>query len=110
VARFTDRSSGFSTTDLRDVDEQIVRFNDRDGELIWAATGARYPGYTGASASVYIYSKTVGMEIRFATKDGDRRAYLTWLDEIHYPGKIVDIEIVGGELVITPSDVAVPGD
>ena len=112
VATFTDRGSGFSTKDLRDVDEQIFHFNPRDYELIWAATGARFPGYTGASASVYIYSKTVGMEIRFGTKGGERRAYLTWLHDtdLYYPGKIVNIEVVGDQLVITPSDVSVPGD
>ena len=39
---FTDPSSGYSTSDVRDADEQIVRFNTR-GEVIWASSDAHFP-------------------------------------------------------------------
>ena len=41
---FTDGATGFSTTDLRDVQEQIVQLSSI-GELIWTADGTRLPGY-----------------------------------------------------------------
>ena len=43
---FTDPATGFSTTDLRDVQEQIVQLSSI-GELIWTADGTRLPGIPG---------------------------------------------------------------
>ena len=41
-----DSAPGFSTTDLRDVQEQIVQLNSV-GELIWTADGTRIRGVPG---------------------------------------------------------------
>jgi hypothetical protein len=89
---FTD-SSGFSTSDLRDAQDQIVRFNTAN-ELIWAADDTRIPGFkvmtlnfaTGpcylASIPRTTCSTGCSFEVRFGAKDGERRAYLT-VDYIH---------------------------
>ena len=42
---FTEAASGFSTSDVRDAQEQIVQFNTAD-ELIWTADGTRFAGYS----------------------------------------------------------------
>ena len=48
-------------------------------------------------------------EVRFGTEDGDRRAYLT-VDYGHdNPGTVVDVEVAGGELLVTQTDVYPPG-
>ena len=48
-------------------------------------------------------------EVRFGTKDGERRAFLT-VDYIHdNPGTLVDLEIVAGALVVTQTKVFPPG-
>jgi hypothetical protein len=43
-------------------------------------------------------------QVRFGTKNGERRAYFTEASR----GTICDIEVVGGVLLINPTDVTVP--
>ena len=98
IVVFTDPTSGHSTSDVRDADEQIVRFNTR-GEVIWASSDAHFPGITSASGQRF---ERGAMDVRFGTRQGERRAYLTFsLDYYHYtpPATIVDLEIVGDALV-----------
>ena len=82
---FTDAATGFLTTDLRDVQEQIVQLSSI-GELIWTADGTRLPGYrvthpTADGKLFFIEGKICpeqcAFEVRFGTRDGERRAYLT---------------------------------
>ena len=48
-------------------------------------------------------------EVRFGTRDGERRAYLT-VDYHHdNPGTLVDVEVVGGALVVTKTEMFAPG-
>lgn len=114
LAAFTDPAAGFSTPDVRDAQEQIVRFNTAD-ELIWTADDTRFPGFP-VSGNVVTADKVCRFctfQVRFGTKDGERRAYLTWTDETgHFEGHpptIFDIEVVSGQLVITGTNVPVPG-
>jgi hypothetical protein len=118
---FSESTSGFSTTDLRDVQEQVVQFNTAN-ELIWTADGARLPGfevdkshYPGTAfinvvgASRVICPTGCAFEVRFGTKDGERRAYLT-MDYVHdNPGTLVDVEVSGGALVVSKTNVFAPG-
>jgi hypothetical protein len=115
---FVESSTGFSTTDVRDVDDQIIQVNTAN-ELIWTADGTRLTGY-----SVWTFQGTHGVvtyiegsicsgcyvfEVRFGTAGGERRAYLT-VDYGHdNPGTLVDVEVAGGRLVVTPTDVFAPG-
>jgi hypothetical protein len=112
MAVFTDPASGFSTSDVRDVEEQIVRFNIAN-ELIWTADGTRFPGYPvyDAFISAHGICSVCSLQVLFGTKDGERRAYLTWGDDYnhYYSGTIVDIEVVGGQLAITETNALVPG-
>jgi hypothetical protein len=116
---FTD-ASGFQTSDLRDAQDQIVQFNT-DDEFIWAADGTRLPGFkvltlplaTGPCYLVSIPGTTCSQgcsfEVRFGTKDGQKRAYLT-VDYIHdNPGTLVDVELVNGALVVTQTNEFPPG-
>ena len=118
---FSESTSGFSTTDLRDVQEQIVQFNTAN-ELIWPPDGTRLPGfevdkfhYPGTSfINIVGPSRTIcpqgcAFEVRFGTKDGERRAYLT-MDYVHdNPGTLVDVEVAGGALIVTKTNVFAPG-
>lgn len=123
---FTDPVSGFSTSDVRDVHEQIVRFNTA-AELIWTADETRFRGYpaNGNLNNIGGYPASGNLnkirgpgpddyfQVRFGTKNGERRAYLGWDDDwCHCPGSpaaIADIEVVDGRLIITVSDSGVPG-
>ena len=115
---FTELTTGFATSDLRDAQDQIVQLNSAN-ELVWAADGTRLPGYrtssfiSGGHRHQFIEGKVCpegcAFEVRFGTADGDRRAYLT-VDYGHdNPGTVVDVEVAGGELLVTQTDVYPPG-
>ena len=106
---FTEAASRFSTSDLRDAQEQIVQFNTA-GELIWTADGTRLPGYRPqgnyipAEGSCHCW-----FVVHFGTRAGERRAYLTADYGHENPGTVVDLEIAGGALVVSRTDVFPPG-
>jgi hypothetical protein len=102
LAVFSDPASSFSTSDVRDVQEQIVRFDVASNSLIWAGDGRSFSGYP--VNGLFIRSDRF-FQVRFGTKDGERRAYFTEA----VATTICDIEIVGGQLVITATNVTVPG-
>ena len=99
---FTDTGATFSTSDVRDVHDQIVRFDMTSNSLIWAADGRSFTGYP---VSGNFIGADKSFQVRFGTKDGERRAYFTET----VATTVCDIEIVGGQLVILPTSVTVPG-
>ncbi len=115
LAIFTDSESGFSTSDVRDVHDQIVRFNvaNKTHELIWTTDDRSFPGYPVYGNFIQAYSACsfCAFEVRFGIKDAERRAYLTFVDnDSHdYTGNVVDLEVVGDRLVMTQTNVRVPG-
>jgi hypothetical protein len=110
---------GFSTSDVYDAHERIVRFTS-GGDLIWTADGTHLHGYSVASDSSYwgpptyfisgkICDDFCVFSIRFGTRDGQRRAYLT-VDYGHWnPGTLVDAEVAGGALAVTQTALFPPG-
>jgi hypothetical protein len=107
LIRFVDQASGFSTTDARDADDQIVQFTTA-GELIWAADGTRLHGFTARGNTITIPAEA-SCHCSLVVHFGAGRAYLT-ADYIHdNPGTIVDLEIVAGALVVNLTGVFPPG-
>jgi len=100
---FRDPDSTFSTSDVRDLQDQIVRFDMTSNSLIWAADDRSFQGYP---VSGNFMRADRAFQVRFGTKDGERRAYFTET----VATTICDIEIVGGQLVISPTSVKVPGN
>ena len=113
---FTDPGTGLSTSEVRDVQEQVLQINTA-GELIWTADGTHLPGYRVDRCCYPAVSYIVGkicaegcvFEVRFGTKDGERHAYLTADYGHDNPGTLVDVEVSGGALVVTRTSVFVPG-
>jgi hypothetical protein len=101
-ATFTDPDSSFTTSDVRDVQEQIVRFDTASNSLIWTADGRSFPGYP---VSGNFIRSDKAFQVRFGTKDGERRAYFTET----VSETICDIEVVGSQLIISATSVRVPG-
>ena len=99
---------------VHDVQEQVLQLNTA-GELIWTADGTHLSGYRvdrypGVSYIVgKICAEGCAFKIRFGTKDGQRRAYLTADYGHDNPGTLVDVEVSGGELVVTRTNIYVPG-
>jgi hypothetical protein len=105
LAEFSDPASSFSTSDVRDVEdvaEEIVQFDVANNALIWKANGQSFPGYPVSGNFV---ATDKHFQILFGTKDGQRRAYFTETAS----ATICDIEVSGGQLMISPTNVKVPG-
>jgi hypothetical protein len=90
------------TSDIRDVQGQIVRFDMANGSLIWVADGRSFSGYP--VNGLFIRADRF-FQVRFGTEVGERRAYFTEA----VATTICDVEVAGGQLVITPTNVHVPG-
>lgn len=113
---FKEAASGFATTDLRDARDRILQFNFA-GELIWTPDGSRLPGYqvlTGeypgtTFISGRICDRECWFEVRFGAKGGERRAYLTVNYGHDNAGTLVDVQVVGGALVVTQTQMYAPG-
>jgi hypothetical protein len=98
---FQDPDSSLSTSDVRDAEDQIVRFDSEDETLIWTLTGATFPGW---QTSGNFLDASRRFQVRFGTKDGTRRAYFTETAA----DTICDIQVNNGQLIILPTDVPVP--
>jgi hypothetical protein len=102
---FTDPASGFSTSDVYDAQEQIVRFTA--DTLIWAADGRHFPEWLPEGNFIgYHHRAEWFFQIRFGTKDGRRGAYLTPIGRATVSDLWVNEK---GILEIAQTDVPVPG-
>ncbi len=103
IAVFDDPDSNFRTRDVRDVDDEFVRFDTSTNSIIWAATGTAYQ--QGAWPVNSVFLGTGGFfQVRFGTKDGQRRAYFTETG----PATICQIRVIGANLQISATNVPVP--
>ena len=100
---FTDDApeSTFMTTDVRDVDDEIVQFDNETNAIIWKATGVSYQIGSWPTAGNLLGS---AFQVRFGTVNGERRAYFTE----RTPPTICDIEPFGEFLSISRTSVTVP--
>ena len=102
LAVFSDPASDFMTSDVRDSDEQVVRFDVANNALIWGADGRSFSGFPVNGLFV---REDRFFQIRFGTKDGERRAYFTEA----VATTICNVEIVNGQVLITATSMHVPG-
>ena len=98
---FSDPNSDFATTDVQDIDEEVVRFDTAAKTLIWAADGSAFGGWEVSGNSLGSQQQ---FQVRFGTKEGERLAYFTET----VPATICDISIENGRLKIVPTNVTVP--
>jgi hypothetical protein len=77
-----------------------VHLDTANNALIWVADGRSFSGYPVSGNFI-----ASNFQVRFGTKDGERRAYFTETG----PETICDINVVNGQLVILPTNVRVPG-
>jgi hypothetical protein len=92
LAVFTDPASGFSTTDVRDVDDQIVRFNPADRTLIWTPSNLIFDNWP---VNGNLLGPTGDFQVRFGTVSGQRRAYFTETGR----GTICDLQVDSGNVL-----------
>ncbi len=99
---FMDPASAFTTHDVLDANEEVVQFDTGNGSLIWVASGQRFQGYPVVNNFI---GSDRGFEVRFGTKDGQRRGYFTETSS----ATICDINVSNGQISITGTDAKVPG-
>ncbi len=96
---FVDPDSGLGTTDVHDVDRQVVRFDAEQDAMVWALSGAAVRGWA-TDGNDLRWSRGGSFRVRFGVEAGEVRAYFTEAG----PGTICDLEISAPEqLSIRPS-------
>jgi hypothetical protein len=111
---FKDPLTGLSTSDVRDAQNHVLRFTIGN-ELIWI-DGTHFSGHP-AGGPGHPYVGNVAPEpscqcwlvVRFGATDGQRHAYMTGDLGHSNPGTVVDLEIPGGGLVVSWTDLFPPG-
>jgi hypothetical protein len=103
LAVFTDPDTGFSTTDVHDVDEEIVQFDTGAKTIIWAADSSAYEPDLWTVSGNFLTADQF-FQVRFGTKDGERRAYFTETGR----ATICNLSIQSGRLDIAGTNVTVP--
>jgi hypothetical protein len=82
-------------------------------ELIWVANDTRFPEFiVDGNFIAYHHKADKFMQVCFGTKDGERRAYLTWPnDRLNgFAPTILDLWVdERGDLKIAETSVPVPG-
>jgi hypothetical protein len=104
---FKDPVTGFSTSDLHDAQDEVVRFNTA-GDLLWS-DGTRFPGYAFDGAGIKAVELcSCWIEIRFGSRNGVRRAYLTGAyPHEGNPGTVLDLQFTQGNLISNTSHMPV---
>ncbi len=97
---FQDPDSEFSTTDVMDVDAEIVRFDDAGGQIIWAEDGTTEDGWDINGNLLQGGFFTVA----FGTENGQRGAYFTETAT----ATICDIRVNAGDIQIIATNTPVP--
>jgi len=104
VQTFTDPTTGFTTTDIYDVDGDIVRVNTSEDSLVWDANGMSYSqGVFPVLDGIFLGSNRF-FQVRFGTENGQRKAFFTETAA----GTICDIRLNGADLQIFATSVQVP--
>jgi len=101
LAVFADPDSDFTTTDVYDVNGDIVQFDTDTDSLVWKADGSEFAGYEVNGNAL---TSSGGFTVRFGTVSGEPRAFFTETG----PGTICDIAVVQGQLGISPTAETVP--
>jgi hypothetical protein len=102
LAVFADPGSSFSTSDVRDAQDRIVRFDTPSNSLVWSADGRMFTGYP--VMDTYYVRADKFFQIRFGSQNGEKRAYFTEAGR----GTLCAVQVVGSALVITATDLPVP--
>lgn len=110
---FKDPLTGLSTSDVRDAHDHVVQFTTA-GDLIWI-DGSHLPGHEASGPGHPSQSSTpeascqCWLVVRFGASAGERRAYMTGDVGHSNPGTVVALEIAGGALVVSWTDLFPPG-
>lgn len=97
---FRDPDSEFTTSDVLDVDREIVRFDEAAGQIIWEQDGTTQDGwdFNGNLLQGGVFT------VAFGTEAGQRRAFFTE----SATATICDISLNAGDIQIVATSTPVP--
>jgi hypothetical protein len=98
-----DETTGYETSDVYDVDNEIVRFDKASKSIIWAADDRAFQEGNWDVTGNFL-GAAQAFQVRFGNVDGQRRAFFTETG----PATICDIEPVGDSISISPTNTEVP--
>jgi hypothetical protein len=102
-AVFTDSASGFSTTDVYDVDNQVVRFVPGDRTMLWVQDNLLFDGWV-VEGNFMGEAPPFPFQVRFGTVNGQRRAYFTEAGR----GTLCDLRVENRVLTLLPTNTLPP--
>ena len=100
-AVFTDPDSGFQTSDVRDSDNEFVRFDTTESALLWVRDDLLFDGWV---VDGDFLDPNRLYRVRFGTVNGEPRAYFTETAR----GTLCELSVVNNELLIAPTDLLPP--
>lgn len=102
-AEFTDpNDASFKTSDVYDVDGDIVRFDLETDAIVWAEDGSSFDeGLWTVNGNLLAGG---GFQVRFGTESGVKKAFFTET----VPATICQIRVFGEDIIITATTVPVP--
>ncbi|MGH9324185.1 MAG: hypothetical protein ACRD21_15780 [Vicinamibacteria bacterium] len=98
---FTDSATGFATTDVRDVDDEIVRFIPADDTMLWVPGNLLFDNWPVDGSFL---GPSREFQVRYGTVSGQRRAYFTEAGR----GTLCDLQVNGNNLQLLPTNVLPP--
>jgi hypothetical protein len=103
LATFTDPESDFSTTDVRDVNDEIVNFDTTAKSIIYKTTGVEYQAGQWDVNGNFLDAGQA-FEVRFGTVNGEHRAYFTETGSTY----ICNYVVTSNSFSILPTTTSVP--
>jgi hypothetical protein len=88
LAVFQDEASQVSTSEVSDVDREVVRFDEETASMVWS-DGTKVGGWTTNGNDLHWDRSSVAFRVRFGTENGERRAFFTETEA----GTICDLDI-----------------
>lgn len=99
---FSDPDSSFSTTDVRDVDDEIMQFDINGTTLIWKTDDSTHTNNWSVDGNFLNASQS--FQVRFGSVNGEQRAYFTETG----PATICNLTVSNGNLSISSTNTTVP--
>ncbi len=103
LAVFTDPDDAtFSTSDVRDVDGEVVQFNTETSSIIWTDGMTYQDGLWSVSGN--LLTDTAFFQVSFGSEGGERRAYITESST----GTVCDVTLFDDDIRVFQTSTPVP--
>jgi hypothetical protein len=103
---FLDPDSEFQTSEVHDVDREVVRFDAQLDAMVWSGSGDVVSSWSTNGNDLAWGGSGVAFRVRFGTEAGERRAFFTETDR----GTICNLNITAPEALSIRATSELPPD